>query len=285
MPTPMRASSSAMKLPASPHKRGHQGPQQHGQHAARCAGSSGRPGPQSGWPAWNRRPQRPGPTEQPSCVSLTPNSGRMGSSSRLRMERSKELSVYPHSSTASYIGSGTPNLPGLRGSVTARLLAAVHAVALSPRQEFRGVNRAMAQPHVHPLWGSLSLDRAQRVSLQDQIAQFFRSAIADGRVPAGRRVSLLAPAGAGFRRFAHHRRGGLRAPGGRGLLRHAPRRRRVRRRPRHRSKFGLQGHGRGTAARADAPRLDRASTRATTSCRLRPACPPSTAFPGPPGHD
>ena len=47
----------------------------------------------------------------------------------------------------------------------------------------------MPQPSVHSLWGSLALDRHSHVSLQDQIAHFFRSAIADGRVRAGRRVS------------------------------------------------------------------------------------------------
>lgn len=47
----------------------------------------------------------------------------------------------------------------------------------------------MARPSVHPLWSSLALDRNSDVSLQDQIAQFFRSAIADGRIPGGRRVA------------------------------------------------------------------------------------------------
>jgi len=46
----------------------------------------------------------------------------------------------------------------------------------------------MPQPSVHPLWGSFAPDRHSGVPLQDQIASFFRSAIADGRVPAGRRV-------------------------------------------------------------------------------------------------
>jgi GntR family transcriptional regulator/MocR family aminotransferase len=47
----------------------------------------------------------------------------------------------------------------------------------------------MPQPTVHPLWGSLALDRRSGVSLQDQIVQFFRRAIADGRVHGGQRVS------------------------------------------------------------------------------------------------
>jgi GntR family transcriptional regulator/MocR family aminotransferase len=47
----------------------------------------------------------------------------------------------------------------------------------------------MAQPTVHPLWSSLALDRNCGISLQDQITQFFRSAIADGRIRAGRRVA------------------------------------------------------------------------------------------------
>jgi GntR family transcriptional regulator/MocR family aminotransferase len=47
----------------------------------------------------------------------------------------------------------------------------------------------MAQPSVHPLWGSLALDRGGDVSLQDQIAHFFRGAIADGRIRGGRRVA------------------------------------------------------------------------------------------------
>ncbi len=47
----------------------------------------------------------------------------------------------------------------------------------------------MPLPSVHPQWSSLSLDRNSGVSLQDQIVHFFRDAIADGRVRAGRRVS------------------------------------------------------------------------------------------------
>lgn len=46
----------------------------------------------------------------------------------------------------------------------------------------------MPQPSLHPLWGSLALDRRSGVPLQDQIAEYFRSAIAEGRIAAGRRV-------------------------------------------------------------------------------------------------
>ncbi len=46
----------------------------------------------------------------------------------------------------------------------------------------------MLEIAVHPLWGSLALDRAARVSLQDQIVNHFRDAILSGRMPAGRRV-------------------------------------------------------------------------------------------------
>ena len=46
----------------------------------------------------------------------------------------------------------------------------------------------MPQPSVHSLWGSFAPDRRSSVPLQDQIAEFFRCAIADGRVPLGRRV-------------------------------------------------------------------------------------------------
>jgi GntR family transcriptional regulator/MocR family aminotransferase len=46
----------------------------------------------------------------------------------------------------------------------------------------------MLEAAVHPLWGSLALDRAARVSLQDQIVNYFRDAILSGRMPAGRRV-------------------------------------------------------------------------------------------------
>lgn len=47
----------------------------------------------------------------------------------------------------------------------------------------------MAQPSVHPLWSSLALDRRSATSLQEQIAHFFRNAIADGRLGGGRRVT------------------------------------------------------------------------------------------------
>jgi GntR family transcriptional regulator/MocR family aminotransferase len=47
----------------------------------------------------------------------------------------------------------------------------------------------MPRPSVHPLWSSLALDRDSGSSLQDQIAHFFRSAIADGRMRGGRRVA------------------------------------------------------------------------------------------------
>lgn len=46
----------------------------------------------------------------------------------------------------------------------------------------------MPKVAVHPLWGSLALDRAERLSLQDQIVNYFRDAILSGRMPAGRRV-------------------------------------------------------------------------------------------------
>lgn len=46
----------------------------------------------------------------------------------------------------------------------------------------------MSETAVHPLWGSLALDRAGETSLQDQLVQFFREAILAGRLPAGRRV-------------------------------------------------------------------------------------------------
>lgn len=46
----------------------------------------------------------------------------------------------------------------------------------------------MPQAAVHPLWGSLALQRESSVSLQDQLVQFFRSAIAEGRMQGGQRV-------------------------------------------------------------------------------------------------
>lgn len=53
----------------------------------------------------------------------------------------------------------------------------------------------MPRKSVHPLWGSFAIDRRSGVSLQEQIAAFYRSAIGDGRLPAGARVE-------GSRRFA-----------------------------------------------------------------------------------
>jgi GntR family transcriptional regulator/MocR family aminotransferase len=41
---------------------------------------------------------------------------------------------------------------------------------------------------LHPLWGSLALDRRSSVSLQEQIVRFFRAAIAEGRMRGGMRV-------------------------------------------------------------------------------------------------
>lgn len=46
----------------------------------------------------------------------------------------------------------------------------------------------MPQPSMHLPLGTFALDRRSNVSLQDQITRFFREAIAEGRVPAGRRV-------------------------------------------------------------------------------------------------
>jgi GntR family transcriptional regulator/MocR family aminotransferase len=46
----------------------------------------------------------------------------------------------------------------------------------------------MTNVAVHPLWGSLALDRAARASLQDQIVGHFRDAILSGQMPAGRRI-------------------------------------------------------------------------------------------------
>lgn len=46
----------------------------------------------------------------------------------------------------------------------------------------------MSDVAVYPLWGSLALDRGGRLSLQDQIVNYFRDAILSGRIPAGRRV-------------------------------------------------------------------------------------------------
>jgi GntR family transcriptional regulator/MocR family aminotransferase len=46
----------------------------------------------------------------------------------------------------------------------------------------------MPQSAVHPLWGSLSLDRQSQTSLQEQIVRFFRSAIDEGRMASGQQV-------------------------------------------------------------------------------------------------
>jgi GntR family transcriptional regulator/MocR family aminotransferase len=46
----------------------------------------------------------------------------------------------------------------------------------------------MLRRSLHPLWGSLALDRRSSVSLQEQIARFFREAIAEGRMRGGMRV-------------------------------------------------------------------------------------------------
>src|SRR5690606_36237620 len=46
----------------------------------------------------------------------------------------------------------------------------------------------MAHVPLHPLWSSLALDRLSGVSLQDQIANFFREGIVAGRIQRGRRV-------------------------------------------------------------------------------------------------
>ncbi len=46
----------------------------------------------------------------------------------------------------------------------------------------------MSHVSLHPLWGSLALDREAELPLQDQIVQFFRSAILSGRLHGGRRV-------------------------------------------------------------------------------------------------
>jgi len=47
----------------------------------------------------------------------------------------------------------------------------------------------MPQRSMHPPWSGFLPDRRSPVSLQDQIAKFFRDAIAAGRVPAGLRVT------------------------------------------------------------------------------------------------
>ncbi|MEP7314982.1 MAG: PLP-dependent aminotransferase family protein, partial [Pseudomonadota bacterium] len=52
-----------------------------------------------------------------------------------------------------------------------------------------GADLQMPQKSVNPLWGSLALDRNSDVSLREQIVSYFRAAVADGRLPAGRRVA------------------------------------------------------------------------------------------------
>ena len=46
----------------------------------------------------------------------------------------------------------------------------------------------MPRTAVQPLWGSLSLERDSGQSLQDQIVDFFRAAVAGGRIQAGQRL-------------------------------------------------------------------------------------------------
>jgi GntR family transcriptional regulator/MocR family aminotransferase len=46
----------------------------------------------------------------------------------------------------------------------------------------------MLRRSLHPLWGSLALDRRSSVSLQEQIVRFFRAAISEGRMRGGMRV-------------------------------------------------------------------------------------------------
>jgi GntR family transcriptional regulator / MocR family aminotransferase len=46
----------------------------------------------------------------------------------------------------------------------------------------------MPRSAVHPLWGSLALERHTAVSLQEQIAAFFRAAIVEGRMSGGQRL-------------------------------------------------------------------------------------------------
>ena len=46
----------------------------------------------------------------------------------------------------------------------------------------------MSHVLVHPLWGSLALDRDGATSLQEQIVDFFREAILSGRLAGGRRA-------------------------------------------------------------------------------------------------
>jgi GntR family transcriptional regulator/MocR family aminotransferase len=46
----------------------------------------------------------------------------------------------------------------------------------------------MSSPVVHPLWGSLAIERDAAVSLQDQVACYFRAAIVDRRLRCGQRL-------------------------------------------------------------------------------------------------
>src|SRR5260370_11493215 len=46
----------------------------------------------------------------------------------------------------------------------------------------------MASPPIAPLWNSLALDRGAARSLQDQIVDYFRAAVLEGRLKAGTRV-------------------------------------------------------------------------------------------------
>ena len=46
----------------------------------------------------------------------------------------------------------------------------------------------MPRSAVHPLWGSLALERQSGLSLQEQIAAFFRAAIVEGRMRGGQRL-------------------------------------------------------------------------------------------------
>src|SRR5260370_39990557 len=46
----------------------------------------------------------------------------------------------------------------------------------------------MASPPISPLWNSLALDRGAARSLQDQIVDYFRAAVLEGRLKAGTRV-------------------------------------------------------------------------------------------------